>query len=406
VSQRMSGRRLRPSAGERHKRWRDRISADLVVVVVLLAALAAFSAYTTARQAEEGAPDYSTHSTAARGAAALYLWLGDLGYRVERIENGPFRVADEARLLLVLAPPEPYSDVETRLLQNWLEEQGHTLVLVADGWRGADLMEAFEVRTALEPDLPAVLTPTVPLLTSPPPGPVETGARSGLAPEGDEFVAHLQSGEAPVLLSRRWGEGRAILATSPAPFTNAGLRDPGSARLVYNLVASLRPGALVQFDEVHHGYRAAVAENSLRAWLFRSPWGWAVLYAATVVLGWIVLRGRRFGRPVPLPERVALRPESEYVVSMAGLFRRAGRRSFAMRHHHDQLKRGLARPWRLNPDLPDRAFVAELARVRDDLDAAALRDLLARLSGERVSEGELVRLVGEVDRWLEAKRNA
>jgi hypothetical protein len=233
---------------------------------------------------------------------------------------------------------------------------------------------------------------------------VGMGARWGLWPEDDEFVAHLQAGEAPVLLSRRWGEGRAILAASAAPFTNAGLRDPGSRRLVYNLVAGLAPGAFVQFDEVHHGYRAAVAENSLRGWLVRSSWGWAVLYGAAVVLGWIVLRGRRFGRPVSLPERVALRPQSEYVVSMAGLFRRAGRRSFAMRHHHERLKRGLARPWRLNPDLPDRAFVAELARVRDDLDARALRELLARLSGERVSEGELVRLVGEVDRWLEVKR--
>ncbi len=404
MSRQMSGRGLRRPPAEGSKRWKGRISADLVVVVLLLAALAAFSAYTTARQAEEeGAPDHSTHSAASRGAAALYLWLEDLGYRVERIENGPFRVADEAQLLFVLAPPEPYSDVETRLLQGWLEEPGRTLVLVADGWRGADLVEAFDVRTVPEPDLPAVLTPTVPLLSSPPPGPVGTGTRWGLAPEDDEFVAHLQSGETPVFLSRRWGKGRAILATSPAPFTNAGLRDPGSARLVYNLVAGLGPGALIQFDEVHHGYRAAVVDNSLRAWLFRSPWGWALLYAAVVVLGWIVLRGRRFGRPVPLPERVALRPESEYVVSMAGLFRRAGRRSFAMRHHHDRLKRGLARPWRLNPDLPDGAFVAELARVRDDLDAAALRDLLARLSGERVSEGELVRLVGEVDRWLEGR---
>jgi hypothetical protein len=90
----------------RKGRW-GWISADLVVVVVLLAALVAFSAYTTARQAEEeGAPDHSTHSTASRGAAALYLWLEDLGYRVERIENGPFRVADEVQLLFVLAPAE------------------------------------------------------------------------------------------------------------------------------------------------------------------------------------------------------------------------------------------------------------------------------------------------------------
>ena len=252
MSRQMSDRRLRRPPAEGRKRWRGRISADLVVVVLLLAALAAFSAYTTARQAEEeGAPDHSTHSTAGQGAAALYLWLEELGYRVDRIENGPFRVADGAQLLFVLAPAEPYSDVETRLLQGWLEEQRHTLVLVTDGWRGVDLVEALEVRTVPEPDLPAVLTPTVPLLTSPPPGPVESGTRWGLAPEDDDFVAHLQSGETPVFLSRRWGEGHAILTTSAAPFTNAGLRDPGSARLVHNLVASLGPGALIEFDEVH-----------------------------------------------------------------------------------------------------------------------------------------------------------
>jgi hypothetical protein len=88
---------------------------------------------------------------------------------------------------------------------------------------------------------------------------------------------------------------------------------------------------------------------------------------------------------------------------MAGLFRRARRRTFVMRYHHDRLKRELARPWHLNPDLPDAEFVTELARYRDDLDEAELYDLLARLSGGRVSEAELVRSVGEVEAWLAAR---
>jgi hypothetical protein len=74
-----------------------------------------------------------------------------------------------------------------------------------------------------------------------------------------------------------------------------------------------------------------------------------------------------------------------------------------MRHHHDRLKRELARPWRINPDLPDAEFVTELARYRDDLEGMTLRELLARLAGGRVSEGELVRLVGEVEKWMEGR---
>jgi hypothetical protein len=386
------------------RRGRGRISADLIVVLVLFAALVAFSAYTTAHQAEKGvAPAYSTHSTAPNGAAALYLWLDALGFQVERIEGGPFVVADEADLLFVLAPRLPYEGLETRALKLWAQEPAHTLVVVAHSQHGIDLAESFDIQSAFLPAPASALTPTVPLLVYPPPGVVQANARQGLQPEGDDFVAHLQAGETPVFISQRYGSGRLILSASPAPFTNAGLNDPGSARLVHNLVAGLEPGALVQFDEVHHGYGGGETADTLLGWLYRSPWGWALFYCAAVLFVWMLLRGRRFGRPIPLPERISRRRQSEYVVSMAGLFRRARRRTFVMRYHHHRLKRALARPWRLNPDLPDAEFVAELARYRDDLDEAALRDLLARLAGERLGEAELVRAVGEVDAWLAAR---
>ena len=384
------------------RRWRGRLSADLVIVLLLFAALVAFTAYTTARRAESSpAPAYSTHSTALSGAAALYLWLDELGYRVDRIEGNAFAIDDDTDLLFVLSPYNSYTGPEMRLLETWAEGAGHTLVLATEGWQLQTPLRDFGVGLIPRVELAEVLTPTVPLLTSPPPGPVAARADRVLRLSRDDYVAHLQHGDDPVLVSLRWGEGRVFLAATVRPFTNAGLRDPGSARLVYNLLAGLEPGARVQFDEWHHGYATEQAvDNTLLAWLYRSPWGWALLFAAAVTLGWIVLRGRRFGRPVPLPEQVRRRPQSEYVVSMAGLFRRAGRRSFVMQHHHDRLKRELARPWRLNPDLPDEAFVAELARYRDNLDEPALRDLLARLTGERVSEADLVRLVGEVETWL------
>jgi hypothetical protein len=382
-------------------RVEGRVSADLVVVLVLFAGLVAFSVYTSARQEEEEpAPAYSTHATSPRGAAALYLWLEELGYRVERIENGPFQVSEEAKLLFVLAPSLSYNGIETKHLQDWVEGSRRTLVLVTEGWQLRNPLRDFGVERIPSVEYAGFLTPTVPLLTNPPPGPVETRTERAFQLDRDDYVAHLQAGDLPVLTSLRWGQGRVILASTTRPFSNEGLADPGSARLIYNLLAGLEPGNLVQFDEVHHGYTGSAPGDTLLAWLYSTPWGWALLYGTVALFGWILLRGRRFGHPVPAPERTVSRPQSEYVVSMAGLFRRGGRRTFVMRHYHDRLKRGLAAPWRVNPDLPDDAFLADLAHYRDDLDGAALGDLLARLSGPRVNETELVRLAGEVEHWL------
>ncbi|MGD8624078.1 MAG: DUF4350 domain-containing protein [Anaerolineae bacterium] len=391
-------------------RLRARLTPDLIVILLLFVALVAFSAFTSARQAEEEtAPAYSTHSVAGNGTRALYLWLDELGYRPARVENGPFRLPDDAPLLFVLAPRETFDGIELRILRNWVRAPGHTLVVASDGWRGGYLFEALDAGLgALEAPV-EVLTPTVPLLAAPPPGPILVEAGRGLFPEDDDFVAHLDAGDAPVLISRRYGQGRIFLTSAVRSFTNQGLHDPGSARLVYNLLAGLEPGARILFDEVHHGYTADEAAAGLRGWLLRSPWGWALLYSAAVLFGWLLLRGRRFGRPVPAPGRGGVPPEGEYVVSMARLFRRGGRRTFVQRHHHDRLKRELARPWRLNPDLPDAEFVAALARSRDDLPPEAqadLRGLLRRLAGSRLREADLVRVVGEVESWLQGGRKA
>ncbi|HSJ59492.1 MAG TPA: DUF4350 domain-containing protein [Anaerolineae bacterium] len=388
------------------RRWRGRIRSDLVIVLLLLAALVGFSGFTAARRTQNAAaPDYSTHGTQPGGTAALYAWLEKLGYRVQRIENGPFRIEDEARLLFVLAPHQAFDEGEARQLERWVQAADHTLVLVVQGSHGAGVVREFGVRSVSLPAVSEVLTVTVPVMTSPPPGAVRVRARTGLAPEENDFVAHLSAGETPVLISTRRGQGRLVIASSAVPFTNAGLRDPGSARLVHNLVAGLERGALIVFDEVHHGYTQP-DRNGLLAWLYSSPWGWALIYAAAVTFGWVVLGGQRLGRPVPAPAMAARRAQSEYVVSMAQLFRRAGRRAMILADYHDRLKQHLARPWRLNPRLPDEEFVAELARVRDDLTPDhldVLRHLLARLDGGRVSEAELVRLAGQVDEWMRGR---
>ena len=125
-----------------------------------------------------------------------------------------------------------------------------------------------------------------------------------------------------------------------------------------------------------------------------------MLYVALVIFIAVALQGRRFGRPVPLPKDTTRRAPLEYITAIANLKRRAGHRQAVLTQYHNRLKRGLGQRYRLNPTLPDDDYVSQLADLKPNLDAAALRTLLARLGQAKISESELVSVAAEVATWL------
>jgi hypothetical protein len=105
------------------------------------------------------------------------------------------------------------------------------------------------------------------------------------------------------------------------------------------------------------------------------------LYALAVVALYIVLTGRRFGKPVPLQRDVARRSSGEYVESIAQLLQRGGKRQQVALHYRDALKRRVARAHGLNAASDDEAFLRELLRsgATTEQQADGLRRLLADL---------------------------
>ncbi len=132
--------------------------------------------------------------------------------------------------------------------------------------------------------------------------------------------------------------------------------------------------------------------------LWQQWWGRAIMYALVLSAAYIALSGRRFGRPVPLPQDVARRSSTEYVQSLAQIFRRAGKRDYILNHYRNQLKRRLARPHGFVPPEDDDEFVRELQRFGGATaeQAERLRALLTQLR-RNVSEEELLRIVSDVD---------
>jgi hypothetical protein len=186
--------------------------------------------------------------------------------------------------------------------------------------------------------------------------------------------------------------------------TNGLIAAGDNRRLVPNMLADLPAGARVGFDDYHLG-TAAPAPTTLGAVLTTAGWGRALLYALALIFAYVVLTGRRLGRPLrAVPERG--RSLAEYVISMAAIFRRAGLRSRVLALWQADLRRDLAGPGgvrgRADADLA--AEAARRAGLTPEEQDEALTLLRAR---EALGEGTLVELcarIAQLQRRLSPRR--
>ena len=374
------------------------LAIGLLIVLVIVTIAAAIQ-----QNQEQIAPPLASFSSAPDGARALWLWLDELGYPVSDEVFGEFRPPDDTGLMLILEPTIIITGNEWETIDSWVEEGG-TLVLAGEGARMllAARHYAFDLGFLATPT--DVMVTQSPLWTSPPAGPARVQSRAYFETERDDFATHLAVEAGPVLVSFEQGAGRVILSAAPFPFSNAGLKETGNPSMVLNILATTEQTGLIWFDEWHHGQRLNRTEVvGPGNWLRYTPAGHSFLYIAIVIFIAIALRGQRFGRPVPLPQDSARRGPLEHITAIANLKRRAGHRHAVLSQYHHWLKRSLGQRYRLNPTLPDEAYVTQLARLKPDLDAEALKSLLARLQQTKVSEIDMTQWAAEVAQWLKER---
>jgi len=250
-------------------------------------------------------------------------------------------------------------------------------------------------------------TAVQPVLQTPPVTSVPVHTSSSVTFADPGYVPLLQTRFGPTLIGRQEGRGYVYLGVSAHPFTNLGLREPGSAALMLNLLARVPRGGTILFDEYHHGYgqAAAAAAPSLRRLLLSTWWGWASIYAVGVITLYIVLTGRRFGRPVPLRRDIARRSSAEYVRSIAHLLRHGGKRREIARHYREQVKRRLARQYGIAPGDDDSLFVRDLlyASGASEEQAGTLRTLLEALRRPDLRDVDLIAAVRRIDQTFDER---
>jgi hypothetical protein len=379
-----------------------RISPDSWLAIGLFVVLGLVTAVSIYQQTQEQpAPPLTSFSNQPDGAHALWQWLGKLGYTTTDLVSDSFRIPDDTDIILIFEPTVFMADSEWVLFDEWVEAGG-TLIIAGDGFFANNAFAHYDFSLNFQAVPVNRAIAQTPLMASPPAAtPALANTEISLQTNRDDFVTHFALANDPAVVSFGQGNGRIILSTITYPFTNKGLQDEGNPAFALNLISAAGQKGKVWFDEWHHGVRVDSQEVAgFGSWLQRTPVGQSFLLMAAVVFVAMVLRGRRFGRPVPLPNEISRRAPLEYITALANLSRRAGHRQAVLQDYRQRLKKHIGQRYHLDPATPDEEFMARLAAYNPSYDLSDLRILLKKLASTAVSEADLVQTTAEVSDWL------
>ncbi len=213
----------------------------------------------------------------------------------------------------------------------------------------------------------------------PPPGPPLRRAPTPASPPSTVAVkeiaspapvAHLYNERGALLVDYKHGAGQIIVLSDPFIAANNGISRADNLQLALNVVGG-REG-LILFDEYHQGH--AVSNNRLIAYFAGTPVLAMLGQLGLIVLVVIWTRGRRFARPLPLPQ-VDRRSKLEYVASMAELQERARAFDLAIENIYARTRRVLAR-YAGTDNMAPRSEIAARVAARSKLNRPQLEKLM------------------------------
>jgi hypothetical protein len=204
-------------------------------------------------------------------------------------------------------------------------------------------------------------------------------------------VVHLATPLAPLLVDYPHGNGHIVLLSDPFLISNGGITLKDNLQLALNVLAA--PAGLVAFDEFHQGHGAT--HNAFVSYFSGTPVLAICGQIVLVILLMVWTRGRRFARPLPLPE-LDRRSSLEFVASMAELQQRARAYDLAIENIYARTRRVLARYAGVDYNSP-RKVIADRIAGRSSVPAHQVETLMRQsedaINGGGISERQSIHLV-------------
>lgn len=411
----------------------------------------------------EREPIRSSYNSGPTGTRAFYQLLEESGTPVVRLREDFKSLNANApnpaeAMMIVIGPFNPNSDIlyeEAVALQKWIADGGNALIvsrypisqfgdpMIQSRIQDKNPPWTAPTETLIDPASDALIVQPTELTrnlrglelttlaarikfelpdieedeeeTAPPPPAPKPTATPETAPEQsaeqaeehcDPFlyapVIHLGDQNGAVLADFRYCKGRLVFLSDPFVIANNGIARGANLALAMNLVRTLGKGEngkprKILFDEFHHGYRSQI--NPLVNYVRGTPVPWLVLQGVllSLLIGYSV--GKRFARPLPMPQEDRHSP-LEFVGSMANLQQVAQARDLALENIYPRFKATLCRRLGLSSRAKTEDIVASLRRRNLPLDEIEVRQTLSdaevTLAGEKIDDAQLVKLVSKM----------
>ena len=204
-----------------------------------------------------------------------------------------------------------------------------------------------------------------------------------------------------VVVTLRDGGGRVYFIASSYLFHRDGLRYDGNSTFLYNLMSTLPRKARIGLAEKRYYTVDTKPINPFTALMFGTTFGLGAVYIGLTLFIFLVLRGRRFGKPLDVHQRNR-RLSAEYVHAMTALYQKGNTRAEILKHIREKFKADLGNRWRVNPTLETSAFYEELLQQGVSDEDGQLTNLLTDLErSSNVSEKQLLDIAKRVETYCE-----
>jgi len=400
-------------------------------------------------QDSELSPNRSTYNARATGTRALYDFLSESGYKVMRWREAPAKLlgddGNQIKTFVIIGDTRvPVNDDEAESLLHWVKNGGRLVIvdrrpedhLLPHSGEWVVTTEFVNYPFDADPAQPESMTkdvkpvsPAQPTLLTqniasvmpsrfmaairffpesndelqPAPSPSEHGdpddeeqsivvdEEPGTTAASPAPVTHLTSKNSALLVDYAYGQGRIVLLSDPFMVANGGIGLNDNLQLAINLLSTA--DGVIAFDEFHQG--RGITRNAIASYFSGTPVLAICGQIALIIILLLWTRGRRFGRPLPLPH-VDRRSSLEYVASMAELQQRARAFDLAIENVYSRTRRVLARYAGIDYNSP-RSEIAKRVAERSSVDSHQLETLMRQaeeaINGGAISELQSIHLV-------------
>lgn len=331
----------------------------------------------------------------------LHRTLRKLKFRVTEIsEIYPARLERYEALFLQDLHKAP-TETEVKEIQGFVNGGG-TLIVTGDHrvMEGLFSVYGLKLRELSKTREFASRVPSEPFFPRHPVDEIRVRANFVIEPSEREVAVLYGTEDGAMIVTLRDGKGRAFFIASGYLFNRDGLRyDENNATFLYNLMSVLPHNARIGLAERIYYTVETRPPNPFAALVFGTSGGLAAVYICLTLFVFLMLRGRRFGKPLDVQER-SRRLSAEYVHAMTALYQKGNTRAYILRHIRDTFRSDIGNRWRVNPNLDTPTFLQELARCGALDEDEELTHLVEDLepSGS-ISEAQLLDLAKRVDAY-------